>query len=245
MMSLRARNLCGDYNLPRCTVITFGTVGWAKQQKTRTAIAEVDLHGSVSWRNYEVCNRALANRMVQKEDGTYFPSVSPARELIAENIATGRRWHAGFSRLLIDKDLRKQISYERKGLNAMVTQATWSEESERWFVEACHEAWRNRLGELGDRARREGADFTALVQRERERLRASFARCRSPQTVRKEVTDFWARGGRLRTVQQHWRDLLKLIEGGDWQRGRDLALLALVSYASPGEDESTNQGGEK
>ena len=42
---------------------------------------------------------------------------------------------------------------------------------EHVFVSSCHEAWRRRMGQLKERARREGLGFPDLVNREFERLR--------------------------------------------------------------------------
>ncbi len=120
----------------------------------------------------------------------------------------------------------------------MVTEAGLAEEREQVFVRVCHEAWRRRLGQLGERARREGASFQALVTRECERLRAALARCKTATTLRETVTDFWARaGGPLPSLQAGWQGMLPLLGEQHWRTAKDLALLALASYqpASPEE----------
>jgi CRISPR-associated protein Cas8a1/Csx13 len=109
---------------------------------------------------------------------------------------------------------------------------------ERRLVGACHEAWRRRLGELGERARRERLSFRDLAQREHERVRISFARCKNASMLRQTLTDFWARAGNLRDLQEGWSDVLPFLQVR-WQDGRDLALLALASYRPATNEEES------
>jgi len=116
--------------------------------------------------------------------------------------------------------------------------ATFREGPERTFVLACHEAWRRRMGQIGDKARREGSSFHDQVQREFVRMRTSFARCKNATTLREAVTDFWARaGGPIAPLQQGWSDVLILMDEKNWRTAKDLALLALASYKPASKDE--------
>jgi len=51
------------------------------------------------------------------EPERYFVATYTVREIIAENIATGKPWFNNFSTYFANKELRKQILYERKELN--------------------------------------------------------------------------------------------------------------------------------
>jgi CRISPR-associated protein Cas8a1/Csx13 len=120
----------------------------------------------------------------------------------------------------------------------MVNESRFGEDREQIFVRACHEAWRRRMGQLGERARREGASFRDLVGREFERLRVGFARCKNAATLRETVTDFWARaGGPLPGLQSGWQELLPLLGEKNWRKAKDLALLALASYQPTSKEE--------
>src|SRR5262249_13854496 len=125
--------------------------------------------------------------------------------------------------------------WERKGLNKMIAEGSLSETREEKFVLACHTAWRARMRQLFDRAEREGTDAGRLIDREFERLRVAFSRCKNAAPVREVVTDFWARsGGPLPELRDAWREIIPLFD--DWHLAKDLALLALASYA-PRDDK--------
>jgi CRISPR-associated protein Cas8a1/Csx13 len=121
----------------------------------------------------------------------------------------------------------------------MVEEAAFDDKRERTFVRACHEAWRRRMGQIGERARREGASFPDLVSREFERIRIGFARCKNAATLRETVTDFWARaGGPLPALQVSWQGILPLLGDKNWRQAKDLALLALASYQPASREEA-------
>ena len=109
---------------------------------------------------------------------------------------------------------------------------------EHVFVSSCHEAWRRRLGQLSERARRERLGFGDLASREFERLRVKFSHCKNAASLREAVTDFWSRGGgALPPLQDGWREVLGMLDEKNWKKGRDLALLALASYKPRTKEE--------
>jgi CRISPR-associated protein Cas8a1/Csx13 len=155
--------------------------------------------------------------------------------LIAENIAHGREWYEGFCQLMRSKQLSTAIGYERKGLKTMVDEVQWSHESDRKLVEAVHIAIRNRYGALAARAREKGEAIR--FDREFGRMRTGLMRAKNAQTLRAELADLFVRGGINSVLQQDWQRVLTLFAGKDWQRARDLALLALASYTGKGAEE--------
>ena len=125
---------------------------------------------------------------------------------------------------------------------------------ERAFVVACHDAWRRRMGRLSGKAKREGSSFVDAVDREFERLRVSFSRCKNAVSLREAITDFWARAGSpLKPLQDGWREVIDLLDEKNWRKARDLALLALASYKPATQEEEALdvlkepelEGGEK
>jgi CRISPR-associated protein Cas8a1/Csx13 len=120
----------------------------------------------------------------------------------------------------------------------MIGEGTLSETREEKFVLACHTAWRARMAQLYERAEREGADGRSLIDRERERLRVAFSRCKNATALREAVTDFWARaGGSLPELREAWREIIPLLD--DWRLAKDLALLSLASYAPRDDKEES------
>jgi CRISPR-associated protein Cas8a1/Csx13 len=240
LATLQAKGVLGALGAPSCQVISFGAVPWSKQQKTRVELFTVHAGAEERLRTFKLCSHVLAPRLVRPEDGAPFWDVSQTPDLIARNLAEGHPWYKGFADFVADPDRRSHIvRYEKGGLQQMVTAAGFAGDREHVFVQACQEAWRRRLGHLGERARREGASFHALVAREFERLRAALARCRNATTLRETLTDFWARaGGPLPGLQSGWQEILPLLGEKHWRTAKDLALLALASYQPASTEEA-------
>jgi CRISPR-associated protein Cas8a1/Csx13 len=229
-------------------VIAFGTVSWAKQQKSRTAAYSITPSHLPGLHNYELACRIFQNRWQTikaktdkkgnvKEPAHDFVRPFTAREIIADNVAGQRRWYAGFADYINDTATRTALHFERKELYQMTQEAQFDHPNEKIFIATCHEAWRRRLGQIGDRARREGIAFTRLASSEYEKLRVSLARSKNATSLRAVVTDFWSRAGSLPSLQSGWTAILPLLEETEWRKARDLALLALASYQPSNADE--------
>ncbi len=240
LAELNARHLVEDLAVSGCRVFSFGTVPWSSQQKTRVEIFEVRVERRHDLRPFQVARQVFEVKLIRPEKGDPFWDVPQAPELIARNVVEGRPWWQGFADFIADKDVREHIfNYEKGGLAKMIQgKDVFPESSERVFIEACHEAWRRRMGQLGERAGKEGISFHDLVSREFERLRVGFSRSKNAATIRAAVTDFWARsGGSLASLQGGWREVLALFDEQNWQKARDLALLALASYKPANREE--------
>ena len=234
LTALISLNFLGDgqisdqLNIRSCTVTAFGSVGWSKQQKSRTSCKTIRDINYDQLRLFDFALKTLGNKEFITEDHTLNVRVSLARGLIAENIAAGRDWFNGFHQLMSSKNLAKLIFFEREGLNEMVQKASWNYEPEKLFVQAVHGALKNRYGALAGRASSRGEIVN--FEREFERVRASLMRAKNAQTLREVMAALFAHGGRNTTLQENWELLLPLFSGADWQKARDLALLALASY---------------
>ncbi len=228
-----------ELEIDSCTVVSMGTVGWSKQQKTRTGLMHLAEIDTTCLNAFNLALRCLASTPYVKEDGTFYIHTSLSRGLIADNIASNRDWFEGFYLLMCSKKLARMVSFERRGLNEMVEKSSWSYESDRIFVESIHKAIRNRYGALAARAKQKGEQVR--FDREFEKIRSSLMRAKNSQTLRAELADIFARGGVNKSLQQHWPELLSLFTGPDWQKARDLALLALASYSGKGVDEIENE----
>lgn len=229
-------------------VMAFGIVSWNEKQKSRTAAYTVTPAQLPGLHNYERASRIFKNRWQRieakkdrkgniKEPEHHFVRPFTAREIIADNVATRRIWYAGFAEYMTSKETRISLQFERKELYQMTQEAEYDHPNERIFIETCHEAWRRRLGQLGDRSRREKVGFKRLASGEYEKLRVSLARCKNAATLRATLTDFWSRAGSLPSLQQGWGAILPLMEEGEWRKARDLALLAMASYQPSNADE--------
>jgi CRISPR-associated protein Cas8a1/Csx13 len=234
-----AERLDKDYGLTSCQVVTMGTVAWSTQQKTRTDLYLVKVNdemGNSAGQTYRVSRECLQDKVIGKDkDGESFISTSFAREIIADNLARGKLWYADLSSKVTSNNLFEKLTYEREGLNQMIQnkKVEWRD-CDRLFVQACHEALSYTYGQLKSRTK-DGEEIR--FDKVNERFRTSLSRCKNANTLREFIMDFWARAGRLPTVQSNWEDLMQLMLQ-DWKAARDLALLALVSYK--GKDNSSS-----
>lgn len=229
-------------------VMAFGIVTWNEKQKSRTAVYAITPEQLPGLTNYERATAIFKNRWQVipaktdrkgkiKEPEHAFVRPYTAREIIADNIANRRPWYDRFAEYMTGKETRFSLQFERKELFQMTQEADYDHPNERIFIQTCHEAWRRRLGQLGERSRREHISFTRLAGGEYEKLRVALARCKNATTLRAVLTDFWSRAGSLPTLQEGWGAILPLLEEGQWRKARDLALLALASYQPTNADE--------
>ena len=211
----------------QCQVITFGTVDWSPQQKTRTELVMVEATQQVLF-NYKLsCDYFSENQVVEHKNGNFI-SPSHARGLIADNLVRGLPWWFNFFTKINKPNLLKRVYYEREGLYNMIQNSQWDEKAQKLFVQACHEALRKTFAKIYGRTKEDGY---AQVQRKTERMRAELGRCKNAASFRRFITDFWARAGRISILEDHWEELLPLTTGMmDWKVARDLTLLALASY---------------
>jgi len=233
LCELAGADLLNRIRTPSCRVISFTNLPWSPQQKSRVQLMDVRTGAAESLTIFTLCMHYLPPRFVPLEDNNFFWSLPQTPDLVARNLTQGRPWWAGFSDFLADAKRRKHIlKYEKGGIGKMVENTdALPEGPERLFVAACHEAWWRRLGQIGEKARREGSSYNDQVAREFKRFRVRFSHCLNAVDLRKAVVDFWSRsGGPLKSLQTNWAEVLPMLDEQNWQAGRDLALLALVSY---------------
>lgn len=222
-------NITKDFGVPRCQVLTLGTVAWATQQKTRTDMYVIEASDEVC-HNYQVCNDWLEDKSIEGKDSN-FVVTSFARELIAENLARKQPWYSGISEKVNSNELFKKLAYERGGLYQVI-QKVKSDEREKLFVKACHEAINYTYGQVADKTK---AGEIPNFERVTVRIRTGLGRCKNSDTFREFITDFWSRAGKIPTLQEHWEELMEFVMADkNWKKSRDLALLALASYKGKG-----------
>ncbi len=240
LAQLEAQKLIEDLSMATCRVISFGTMPWSSQQKTRVSLMTVHANSYSDLRIFTFCRHMFRARLVRPKKGDPFWDIPQTPDIVANNLIAGHRWWKGFANETDDKLRREHIfNYEKGGLIKMVESTeTFPEGPERIFVLACHEAWRRRMGQLSDKAKREKSSFTDQVDREFERTCISFSHCKNADSLREAVIDFWSRGGGpLKSLQEGWHDVLTLLDEDNWRKGRDLALLALASYKPATKEE--------
>ena len=240
-----------------CSVVALGKQPWAKQQMTRTKVLEVAPPDEVTRFNYRLVAEGImefqADRRVQKDGPGTWVATSAARGAIAEALAGNQSWWTALTETYRrNSEFRKAVHYarERRGLAKMVEKAKWEREDEKLFVEACHAAMRALYGSIGGRTTAAGTDFSLKAATEMTKIRSSLLRAKNADSFRDVLLDFWARASRSKVRSNPvlrrtppgeqvpvWERILPLLDDEHWRKGRDLALLALISYSGSDEEE--------
>lgn len=249
-----------------CECVTLKALPWSPQQKSRSGILRTHAALEMPLDDFQTAIDCLPDRVVpggqgrqdapseastpanakprtKKTTGSKPPAqpfLDPSiiRPLIADNLATGRPWFAGFLGLCIGKDQFARLGYEQKGLHEMTQKIAWGEDSQATLVRAVHEAMRRRYGAVTSDSPSEQAKRNRMGN-ERERLRLAFAGAKTHEAFRFALTDLFSRAGVLSELQAGWQVILPLLGEERWKECRDLALLALASYrgSGPGEQD--------
>nr|AHZ45661.1 putative CRISPR-associated protein [uncultured bacterium] len=263
---LRSRGLIDQLGLPACHAARFRPTTWATQQKSRVETLLTPRREAHRYqppeeteeerglRLFEAALAVLPPRVRPRAEGeAHFWADSVARPLIADNLARGRRWYEGFHTLMTARGggggpLRHRLHDERGGLRAMTTDPDFLTDPERVLVRAVHEAIRNNLGRIydeTDRGRPVSPATRNRWKRFRERLRLSLVGARTADQCRNALCTLFGNAGTLKELQGGWQVLLPMLRDRGWPLARDLALLALASYARPEEEtEATPVEGE-
>jgi len=256
----RTKGVLASSTLPGCYAMTFTPTPWASQQKSRVATIHIPpgdekllnrFDRALSYLPPRIVTRPIkgsigrGNKKIVTEHHESFRADSVIRPLIAENLALGRPWFAGFVRLMTktnpatDKPYRNQLLFERKGLHAMISDpAMWDHEGEALVVKAVHEAIRQSFGRIREQTDGKGTKPLSNAtknrwERFREKLRLDLSGAKTPAHVRFALADLFSRGGSNPVLRESWEKVLPVIRS-DWQLARDLGLIALASYAGKG-----------
>lgn len=248
--------------------MTFTPTAWASQQKSRVATIHVP---KADYNLLDRFERALTHlklrivpRKVKESTGRgknktvverteSFRADSVVRPLIAENLALGRPWYSGFIRLMTktnpatDKPYRNQLPFERRGLNAMISDTKmWSKEgeAEALIVKAVHQAIFYTRGKIKKDTDGPGKKPPSPAVKNRwdkfeERLRLDLAGAKTEGQARLALANLFSRAGKLPALQEGWEKILPVIRL-EWQLARDLGLLGLASYMGKGDSDDSS-----
>jgi CRISPR-associated protein Cas8a1/Csx13 len=227
------------------------TLPWAPQQKSRCRTVDVETVPPSSLDAFDAVMRALPATLRAKatsedhddRDGNYFVATSVLRAFVADNLAAGNRWYAGFATATTGGRKPRFIHYyrdhkrdnlgalyagEKKGLSIMIEHL---DEAEKALVGSVHTALRQRFGRIANET--EGLPAPTREKRfidERERWRRGFAGAKTHEQVRATLANMWSLAGPNQELRHSWEEIIPLLRPRYWQATRDLALVALASY---------------
>jgi CRISPR-associated protein Cas8a1/Csx13 len=258
---LHSRWAIAAAGIPACQAVTFKPTPWARQQKSRTAVAHVDSGNDAVLDLFEKALAELPPRIRSKPitEGKgkskttrteYFWVDSRIRPLIADNLAQGNPWYANFATLVSTPEKARSISFEKKGLHAMIEKIAWDNAGAETIVKAVHEAIRQRFGRIADENKGRPVAMKNRWNGERERWRLAFVGAKTADQFRDALADLWSRAGSNPVLRQAWASVLPMLADQRWKLARDLALVGLASYAgkeAAGTDvtETQNEGDQE
>ena len=239
-LRLRMRNMLNPDNIAAIRCILFYREVWNTQMTAPSRALEVrNAATDKALDQFEIAMAVLAPPLPRRNTkGDYFWPKSCARPFIAENLASGRPWYAGFTRLMTAKEdtgkkprpIREALRFEKGGLHKMTEEIQWDHPGEEVIVRAVHEAMRCRYGRIAAENARNQAAMKKRMTREYERQRLAFAGAKTADALRHALADLWSRAGSNHVLRESWPGILPLLSDTKWQLTRDLALLALASY---------------
>ena len=237
---LRSRNLLDSETLFALRCVWCCPTDWNSRLQPPSAVTELSVDATdIVLDQFEIAMAVLASPSPrQTKKGEYFWPKSYARPFIAENLALGRPWYAGFTRLMTAKDetmkkpkpIRDFLKFERGGLHTMTEEIQWDHLGEEAIVRAVHEAMRRRFGKIASENEGNPVAMGKRWERERERQRLAFVGAKTADALRHALADLWSRAGSNSVLRKAWPQVLPLLSGEKWQFTRDLALIALASY---------------
>jgi CRISPR-associated protein Cas8a1/Csx13 len=148
--------------------------------------------------------------------------------IIADNLTNNLPWWVNFTVKSVQNNLFKDIFYQNQGFYNMFQETEWDMESQKIYVQACHEALKKRYAKIYSHTKE---DEYAQIERENIRITSRLRRCTNFDNFRKFISEFWGEAGQLSTLEEHWQILLPIISGKTgWKIARNLTFFALASY---------------
>jgi CRISPR-associated protein Cas8a1/Csx13 len=261
-LQMRAESVRHQPGVAAVHGVTLRSTPWASQQKSRVSTLTVTSAPPALLDFYDLVTRKLPTKIVEREidegedaaaESGFFPASSVLRAFVTENVARGARWFDRFATATTGGKKPRFIHYyrtpdaknlgalypsEREGLIAMVE---YLEEAERALVRSVHQALKQRFGAIADETKDQSKGTRDnRFSGERDRWRLAFSGAKTPDQIRAALADLWSRAGSNRVLQEHWESILPLLRPTYWQTTRDLALVALASYAKGAPSESSD-----
>lgn len=243
-LRLRSRSFLYDSAIPSCSTMSFSVRTWTKPQRSRVDSIRIDNEGvgrfatALQHRSEQQLNRfeyamaLLPSQVRMRKDGTAFWHDSLLRPFVAANLALGQAWYHRFSQHFRSSESRRRLSYEKKGINAMVNNPQlYDRNDDTVIIRAVHEAVLALRGKIWKVYEDRPELAHKKLAEESERWSRAIAGCMSLLLFRKTLSDMLRRAGPNPELQKNWEKLLPFFQASLWEHARDLTLIALCSYA--------------
>ncbi|MFQ3591325.1 MAG: type I-MYXAN CRISPR-associated Cas8a1/Cmx1, partial [Chloracidobacterium sp.] len=246
LIDLQAGDLTEEFErcVSGCLAIAMGKVAWDKNQVNRSQVVRVKgNYPEIGVFRAAAQHFSRARIVTSKEGASFAVPQSPLPELVAANLAAERHWCAHFIDLCKEQQDFTNLKFQKGGLAAM--NKAIKDADDQTIVNVFHEAWRLTMGALGERARKDGLDFSRLIEVERERVRNAILRAKTADALASWFLRFCAdatRGASLSAMRHDTNRIREFIfNRRNFERFQNLCLFALVSYSAE-EAKNHTQG---
>ena len=232
--------------------VTFQPTAWALQLKSRVKTCEVGALDDLTISRFRKVYAALQPRIVEaetsfnrsKSEQTIFKAFqsgyrvdSILRSLIAENLIARKPWYSGFSTMMAKtnpasgKLFRDQVMFEVQGLHQLISDPEfWDRAEERILVETIQNAVSRLLSGkragMSNSARRSTPSSWEWAY---EKIRGNLTRTQCQSQLQSLLGKLFDQSRtKIMSLTEYNQCLAFIYE--DWQRCRDLSLLALVCF---------------
>ena len=217
-------------NVKSCQVLLYEKLNKKSQQRAIFDVQDFTITPQAI-NDYQFICQQFAQNIIFQEEKSFIVKVNLIRSIIANNLAHDLPWWTDFWENIYEtnplEDIDKQLTFNRKGLFAMIRQDA-ELEIYQGFIRAFHEALRKIYAKIYGRTKK---GEIPRIEREYERIRSELSRCYDQQSLEDFLSDFLARAGLNSSLYDHWEEVLPLIVSEvAWQKTRNLALIALASY---------------
>lgn len=245
--------------IPMIRAVAMGSVGHYRSQKIRKAVLDVRPRETVV-AQYAALLRHLRNTAVpihsSSEDSEETPThrirVPTCRERIADNLINGLAWYAQLGEpppwqkdrleqyrksrsdsISVERLWFRDLQRERRNLVALAQEEEiWDDPEDQARLRVFREALRGLLNKEEKALTRGGA--RGLHDRWEDKvdeIRRRLMHSRTRAQVRATVTELLAEAGGSAALTHHQAQIWNMLNHPhDWQKARDLALLALVIF---------------
>ncbi|MGL5836745.1 MAG: type I-MYXAN CRISPR-associated Cas8a1/Cmx1 [Waterburya sp.] len=222
-----------------CQVLVYEKLNKKSRQRIIFEIEDFTITPQAAKDYQFVSKNFIDNKIFVYDNQSFTVKVNSIRAIIADNLAHSLPWWWNLWEKLYEadpfesEDLDQQLVFNRRGLLAMLEQDTKLQIYQD-FICAFHEVLRKIYAKTYDR-KKSRAENNQRIDKKYQSIRSELSRCYDQKSLEDFLADFLSRAGLNSSLYDQWKPILALIVSEmNWEKTRNLSLLALASYKPRG-----------